>query len=241
MTLISQEFAFHSHFLADRANKMNKSKKLKLPNSAEIYCTTREAAEMLHVSLRTVQLWVEAGVLEAWKTDGGHRRLPLSSVQALISERLGKSAAAQMPAEDDAGGNDEFSVLVLEDDEDMLQLYKITLTGWNLPIRYAFASSVFEALLEIGRQPPDLLVTDLRISGVDGFEIIKVLRADPALGTLNIVVVSGLEPHEIEERGGLPPEITVFPKPLSFDSLQGYVRACLAHRALKERQHAANT
>lgn len=220
---------------------MNKSRKLKTPNSSEIYCTTREAAEMLHVSLRTVQLWVEAGVLKAWKTDGGHRRLPLSSVQALISERLGESAAAQMPAEGNAGSNDEFSVLVLEDDEDMLQLYKMTLAGWNLPIRYAFASSVFEALLEIGRQPPDLLVTDLRISGVDGFEIIKVLRADPVLGTLNIVVVSGLEQHEIEARGGLPPEITVFPKPLSFGSLQGYVRACLAHRALKERQHAANT
>ena len=241
MTLILQEFAFHSHFLPGRSNKMNKSRKLKTPNSSEIYCTTREAAEMLHVSLRTVQLWVEAGVLKAWKTDGGHRRLPLSSVQALISERLGESAAAQMPAEGNAGSNDEFSVLVLEDDEDMLQLYKMTLAGWNLPIRYAFASSVFEALLEIGRQPPDLLVTDLRISGVDGFEIIKVLRADPVLGTLNIVVVSGLEQHEIEARGGLPLEITVFPKPLSFDSLQGYVRACLAHRALKERQHAANT
>ena len=37
--------------------------------------STREAAEQLGVALRTVQLWVEAGVLPAWKTAGGHRRI----------------------------------------------------------------------------------------------------------------------------------------------------------------------
>lgn len=217
---------------------MNKQRKLTSPDGAEVFCTTREAAEMLHVSLRTVQLWVEAGVLKAWKTDGGHRRLPLSSVQALIKERMsGETAAAPAvdPAANDSG---EFSVLVLEDDEDMLQLYRLTLPGWKLPVRFIFVSSVFEALVEIGRRPPDLLITDLRISGVDGFEIIKVLRADPVLAGLNVVVVSGMEPHEIEARGGLPPEITVFSKPLSFELLQGYVKACLAHRALKERRNA---
>lgn len=219
---------------------MNKQRKLRNSEGGEVFCTTREAAELLHVSLRTVQLWVEAGVLKAWKTDGGHRRLPLSSVQALIRERMGGDDSASSLSADEGGAADsgQFSVLVLEDDEDMLTLYRFTLPAWNLPVRYVFVSSVFEALVEIGRRPPDLLITDLRISGVDGFEIIKVLRADPVLGTLNIVVVSGMEPQEIDAHGGLPPEITVFPKPLSFELLQGYVKACLAHRALKERHNA---
>jgi len=133
---------------------------------------------------------------------------------------------------------EDYSVLVLEDDEDMLQLYKLTLPGWNLPVNYHFVSSVYEALVEIGRRPPDLLITDLRMSGVDGIEIMKVLRADPVLSALHVIVVSGLEPHEIEERGGLPPDITVFPKPLSFELLQGYVSACLAQRTIKERRNA---
>lgn len=217
---------------------MNKQRKLNSPEGSEVFCTTREAAEMLHVSLRTVQLWVEAGVLKAWKTDGGHRRLPLSSVQALIKERMGDSATPAPAADPAANDSGEFSVLVLEDDEDMLQLYRLTLPAWKLPVRFIFVSSVFEALVEIGRRPPDLLITDLRISGVDGFEIIKVLRADPVLSGLNVVVVSGMEPEEIEARGGLSPEITVFSKPLSFELLQGYVKACLAHRALKERRNA---
>lgn len=208
--------------------------------SGEVYYTTREAAEMLNVSLRTVQLWVEAGVLKAWKTDGGHRRVPISSVEALIKERLGEDPATpevQSIAEL-ASANEHYSVLVLEDDEDMLHLYKMTMESWEMPVRFTFVKSVFEALVEIGRAPPDLLITDLRIPGVDGFEIIRVLRADPALSALNIVAVSGMEKHEIEERGGVPAEITVFAKPLSFEVLRGYLTACLANKALQEKRNA---
>ena len=43
-------------------------------------CSTREAADRLGVSLRTVQLWSEAGLLRAWKTPGGHRRILTASV-----------------------------------------------------------------------------------------------------------------------------------------------------------------
>lgn len=43
-------------------------------------CTTRKAAEILGVSLRTIQVWVDRGVLDAWRTAGGHRRVSLESV-----------------------------------------------------------------------------------------------------------------------------------------------------------------
>lgn len=213
---------------------MNKLLAANKSDDAEVYCTTREAADMLHVSLRTVQLWVEAGVLRAWKTDGGHRRLPLSSVKELIQERMGKGNIAPAPAVESVREN--FSVLVLEDDEDMLKLYRLTMAGWQIPIQQTFVSSVFEALVVIGRCPPDLLITDLKISGVDGFEIIKLLRNDPVLRSLNIVAVTGMSSDEIKEKGGLPSEITVFTKPVSFDQLQGYVKACMAHRLFVDRQ-----
>lgn len=48
-----------------------------------IYCSTAEAAQSLGVSTRTIQLWVDSGVLAAWKTAGGHRRVFLESVEKL--------------------------------------------------------------------------------------------------------------------------------------------------------------
>lgn len=197
---------------------------MEAPFSKDVYCTTREAAKMLHVSLRTVQLWAESGVLKAWKTDGGHRRLPLSSVNALVQERMGKHATP--PSE-----GDKFNILVLEDDEDMAKLYRMTMESWQIPIHVAFVSSVFEALIVIGRGEPDLLITDLKMPEVDGFEIIKLLRGDAALKDLDIVVATALSRAEIEEKGGLPQDISVFTKPVSFDQLQGYIKACLIHRA----------
>lgn len=192
----------------------------------ETYCTTREAAKMLHVSLRTVQLWVESGVLRAWKTDGGHRRLALSSVNEVIQKRMGKVAPP-------AAASDAFDVLVLEDDEDMAKLYRMTMESWQLPVRITFVSSVFEALLVIGRGEPDLLITDLKMPEVDGFEIIRLLRNDPVLKDLEIVVITGLKPEEIAERGSLPEGITTFTKPVAFDQLLGYIKACLTHRRIK--------
>lgn len=197
----------------------------------EVYCTTREAAQMLGVSLRTVQLWVESGVLKAWKTDGGHRRLPLSAVNEMIAQRMAKPVHAEAPVPD------EFNILILEDDEDMAMLYRMSMEEWKLPVRLTFVTSAYEALIVLGRGQPDLFITDLKMPGVDGFEIINLLRNDEKLRSLHIVVATALNEAEIEDRGGLPADIAIFTKPISFEQLQGYVKACLAHRKTQENNH----
>lgn len=55
--------------------------------------TTAHAAELLGVSIRTAQLWVESGRLPSWKTPGGHRRIPKQAVLDLIED------PAQVPVE----------------------------------------------------------------------------------------------------------------------------------------------
>lgn len=56
--------------------------------------TTREAAALLGIAVSTAQQWIENGVLPAWKTPGGHRRVRLSAVSALLRERAGLPPAA---------------------------------------------------------------------------------------------------------------------------------------------------
>ena len=50
------------------------------------FITTREAARRLGVSLRTAQLWTENGLLDAWKTEGGHRRIRAESVDRVMRQ-----------------------------------------------------------------------------------------------------------------------------------------------------------
>lgn len=55
--------------------------------------TTREAAQLLGIAVSTAQLWIENGALPAWKTPGGHRRVRLSDVSALLREQTGTQPA----------------------------------------------------------------------------------------------------------------------------------------------------
>jgi excisionase family DNA binding protein len=63
--------------------------------------TTREAGELLGIAVSTAQQWIENGLLPAWKTPGGHRRVRLSDVNALLRARSGPAplAAAADPAD----------------------------------------------------------------------------------------------------------------------------------------------
>ena len=184
-------------------------------------CSTREAADRLGVSLRTVQLWSEAGLLRAWKTPGGHRRILTTSIDALLQRRTG--VGARRPS----GGN--YQVLVVEDEPDFRQLFELHLRSWELPIQLHSVPSGFDALLQIGASRPDLLITDLRMPGIDGFGMLRALRASGAISELEIIVVTALTEPTIAERGGLPAGVTVLFKPLRFAELKTRLAQLVEH------------
>lgn len=196
----------------------------------DAYCSTSQAASLLGVSLGTVQQMVEDGVLQAWKTTGGHRRILRDSIAALLARRGG--------AHPRADGATEVSLLIAEDDPILQRLYRHTVSNWGLPIRVEIVDNGIDGLVSVGRSVPDVLIVDLLLPGVDGFEMVRTLRADPSLECMDIIVVSGLEDAEIDRRGGLPPDITRYPKPVPFHELRGYFQAKVAQRRKATRQPA---
>ncbi|HNM56913.1 MAG TPA: response regulator, partial [Thauera aminoaromatica] len=115
-------------------------------------------------------------------------------------------------------------------------IYRETFLTWSLPIDVHVMEHGLDALVEVGREPPDLLIADLRIPGIDGFEMIRRLRDNPLSSDIAIVVVSALGPKEIAASGGLPEDITVYRKPIPFHELHGYVQALISIR--RRARHA---
>ncbi|MDP5238243.1 response regulator [Uliginosibacterium sp. 31-16] len=185
------------------------------------FCSTSDAAQMLGVSLGTVQQMVENGLLDAWKTTGGHRRIRVSSVESFLRKRQTGTPAPAQPAPT------TLRVLIAEDDRLMQALYEKTVATWDMPIQVKIVSSGFEGLMEIGRSAPDLLVADLMMPDLDGFAMIRRLRADPQLAHMDIIVVTGLSVDDIEEQGGLPEDVLIYGKPIPFRELKGYIQARL--------------
>ncbi|MDP2034367.1 MAG: response regulator [Polaromonas sp.] len=189
--------------------------------SSDDYCGTTYAAKLLGLSVATVQSLVEKGEIEAWKTLGGHRRLSLRAINAYLQ----KNSPQLAPADPDP--RSRLSVLVVEDDEDARELYKAQFDEWNMPVDCSFMPSALEALMDIATMRPNLLITDLNMPGVDGMEMLRALKRNQQLASMQILVISGLPKEAVEERGGLPPNSHYLEKPINFDWLHGYVTALL--------------
>lgn len=198
--------------------------------SPSVFLTTGAAAQALGISLRTAQLWVESGQLEAWKTEGGHRRITRSSVQRLLKENLPIQSTETSEAMA-SPSPERIRVLIVESDSIVLKLYKTMISSWNMPVDVITAGNGIDGLIRIGKDSPDLMITDLAMRGLDGIELLRNLATSSLREGLEIVVISGLERAEIAARGGLPPEIAVFPKPAPFAQLKSIVNRIVERRS----------
>ncbi len=184
--------------------------------------TTRQVAQRLGVSLGTVQNMVDRGELKAWKTAGGHRRIPEKEIQAALQLRV---------RYDDFSANisGDLDILIAEDDKIMQLLYRSTIERWGFPVKLRIVNNGFEGLIEVGRRCPDVLISDLMMPGMDGYEMIRRLREMPELESTDILVISSIDPATIEQQG-LPDDVTIFSKPIPFHEIKGFVLARLAAR-----------
>lgn len=180
------------------------------------YVTSKEAAELLDVSLRTIQLWVENGTLRAWKTPGGHRRVYFDS----IKKELDKRTTGYRPLKITNLVKKPLSVIVVDDDPFQKDLITTLIKNTKLNIDLHSASDGYEGLVIIGKITPDLAIIDLSMPNIDGFSMIKALISNNITSNMDIVVLTGLNDTQIAEHGGLPDSIPVFQKPIRREKLE---------------------
>ncbi|MFU8784431.1 response regulator [Aliidiomarina sp.] len=202
------------------------------PSVKDQYISTSAAAKLLGVSVGTVQHMVENGELEAWKTAGGHRRIEKSSVlqrQQLRAKlhsptsdtpesrtRLIRQLQAQTPQ--------RMRVLVAEDDPVTIKIYQHIFSDFSSLIDVYYARDGIEALLQLGQKPVDLLILDLDIPYVDGYEMLNKIGNNPDLQALNILIVTGTNVTESEQQQKILENISVLNKPVDRSFLRGYIQ-----------------
>lgn len=154
------------------------------------HCSTMDAARLLGMAVRSVQLMVDRGELQAWKTPGGHRRISRRSIDEVIASR-GGAAPAPRPE-----GKRPLRVLLIEDSAHYQNLLSL-LVGQHLPgAEVHVAEDGIVGLAMAGRLQPDLLVVDILLPGIDGGALITSLRSHPQFGGLSLVVVTSLDEQQ---------------------------------------------
>lgn len=182
-------------------------------NSKEFISTTN-AARLLGLSVGTVQQMVEAGKLEAWKTQGGHRRIVKASLDKLLTHEQSFSHAS-----------DKLRVFVVEDDKVLLKAYDKLLKKLELPIDLFLFDNGLDAVLALGKGFPDVLLLDLEVPYVDGFEMLKRLESIKTDKAKHIIVISGQQQEMVIAKTKQYPTVTVLPKPANQAFLEGYLKA----------------
>ena len=180
------------------------------------YYSSREAAELLGVAVSTIQLWTNSGTLRAWTTDGGHRRIARESVEDILSQQRAASGVKKI--------DEQLSVVIVEDDAQQRRLYEKQFNAWKMNASVVTAKDGYEGLIKIGHELPDVIITDLMMPNMDGFQMIRALKKLPELEHCVIIVVTGLTDEERKAKGGLPQGVHVFTKPVPFNNLETLIR-----------------
>ena len=141
--------------------------------------TTIEVASLLGLAVRSVQLMVDRGELDAWKTPGGHRRISRASVERWLAERRGGATRPADAAPARAGARRAPRVLLIEDSVHFQNLVRL-LVGQKFPqVELQVADEGFAGLAMAGQLQPDVLIVDILLPGIDGATLITSLRSHP--------------------------------------------------------------
>lgn len=202
--------------------------------------TTIEVARLLGMSVRSVQLMVDRGELDAWKTSGGHRRISLASVDRWRdSRRLAATTEAPLPrqqgvdevgAQPSGGDKAQTRVLLIDDSTHFQRLVALLIRQRFPHLDLHVADDGIAGLALYGRLDPAVLIVDILLPGIDGAALITSLRSHPQFAKSRLVVVTSLDESERAPYGFALGQVPVVHKPnlvagLS-DLLTQWVPAC---------------
>lgn len=146
------------------------------------YLTPNELAELLMVSPVTVRHWANKGWINAVLTPGGHRRFVRDEVEKFARER----GLSLQPPDDGIT-----RVLIVDDDPTICEAVKELLESSAESISTKVAHSGFEAGLSVNSFKPHVVLLDLMMPEMDGFEVCRRLQADPVTQSVRVVAMTG--------------------------------------------------
>lgn len=125
-------------------------------------------------------------------------------------------------------------VAVLDDEEHILELIKVNLTKEGFEVHCFDTPKKFFKFVE--QKTPDLILLDIMLPEMDGFEICKKLKADTKLNTIPIIFLSA-KSEEVDKVVGLELGADDYvTKPFSVRELIARVKAVLRRQQVKQKE-----
>ena len=159
---------------------------------AKIFYTTHETSRFCNVYPTTVINWIKEGKLAAYTTPGGHRRIKRDDLLRLMNE-------TKMPIPEELLKRNKLRVLAIDDEPKILQMINTILSSEG-DLDVAVADSGFQAGLKISQWLPDIILLDMLMPEMDGFQVCRELKSNERTKDIPIIAITVLkEQKEIEK------------------------------------------
>ena len=156
------------------------------------WLTLGQAAKYLGVAQSTIRKWSDLGRVPAFYTPGGHRRYRRSDLDSFL-ERSGPGGRLRSGPR----------ILVVDDDAAMREYMRAALEIEGYTV--SEAGNAAEGMTVIEREPPDLIMLDVMMPDVDGWELLRRIHEEHGVGAFPVLMFSGQVDgaDEAESRGAL--------------------------------------
>lgn len=175
--------------------------------------TLYQASKYCGVSPHVVSDWIDAGELNALRIGGVHRRVRREDLEEFLKRR-------GMPIASDVVEGVPKRILVVEDDALIIETIVRSLEEEPYDYEIVSAADGVEAGSEISRFSPDLLILDIMMPNIDGHEVCRKVKQDPATSHMKVMVLSAYMNEENYERMKEAGADVCFSKPLPLEMLK---------------------
>ena len=151
------------------------------------WLTLGQAARFLGVAQSTIRKWSDQGRVPAFYTPGGHRRYRRADLETFL-ERSGPGGASRRGP----------LVLLVDDDERVRELVRVNLEFEGYMVREA--GNAEEGLAAIEDARPDLVLLDVMMPQVDGWEMLRRIQERHGAGAIPVVMFSGKLDDDVQAK-----------------------------------------
>ncbi|MEE0134243.1 MAG: response regulator [Treponema sp.] len=184
-----------------------------------------EVANICGVANQTAINWIRNGYLKAYSTPGGQYRVYADDLVKFMTER-NMRVPENLASLCNTSSNS--SILVVEDDMGLNTVLHQYLSKEFSGAQIYQAFDGFEAGALMTSKKPSVVVLDLNLPGVDGFELCKKINSSDDFGNPAIIVITALQDSGIEDKIQEMNAVAFFRKPIVLDELSQAIKAALS-------------
>ena len=141
------------------------------------WLTLGQAARYLGVAQSTIRKWSDSGRLPAFYTPGGHRRFRRGDLDSFLGSSRGAAGAARP------------LVLIVDDDAGLREYLRANLEIDGYLVREA--ENAEDGLAALDEEPPDLILLDVMMPGMNGWEMLQRVQEKHGVGAVPVIMFSG--------------------------------------------------